>query len=129
MSKIKIEIAYALPQEFYLKTVEVEEGTTIEQAILQSDILIRYPDIKLGVNKVGIFGRQARLADILQADDRIEIYRPLLADPKEIRRKRAEQQRAELAAQKKLEKAEKQAAKLAEREARNSHVKGEESGE
>lgn len=118
MSKIKVEVAYALPDAFFLKECEVEEGATVEQIILASNVLSHYPDISLGINKVGIFARAVKLSDQPQDGDRIEIYRPLLADPKEIRRKRAEQQRAEQAAQKRLEKAEKLAEKQAEREAR-----------
>lgn len=95
MDKINISIAYALPQQYYLKTLQLDQGTTIQSAILQSGILQQYKEIDLRKNKVGIFSRPAKLTDILNDGDRIEIYRPLLADPKEIRRRRAEQQRAE----------------------------------
>lgn len=93
MDKLNIEITYALPHQYYLKHLQVEVGTTIQSAILQSGILQQYKDIDLRENKVGIFSRPAKLTDVLQEGDRIEIYRPLLADPKEIRRKRAEQQK------------------------------------
>lgn len=97
MAKINIEIAYAFPDYFYLKSFEIEEGTMIQNAILQSGILQQFTDIDLRENKIGIFSRPVKLTDILQDGDRIEIYRPLLADPKEIRRKRAieQQQKAQ----------------------------------
>lgn len=104
MAQIKIEIAYALPDHYYLKHFDVEEGTTIQTAILQSGILQQFTEIDLRENKVGIFSRPAKLTDILSDGERIEIYRPLLADPKEIRRKRAEQQAQELQAKKEAEK-------------------------
>ena len=64
----------------------------IQTAILQSDILQQFTEIDLRENKVGIYSRPAKLTDQLKDGDRIEIYRPLLADPKEIRRKRAAEQ-------------------------------------
>lgn len=95
MEKINIEIAYALPQRYFLKKMQVDEGTMIQSAILQSGILQQFTEIDLRENKVGIFSRPAKLTDQLNDGDRIEIYRPLLADPKEIRRQRAEQQAAQ----------------------------------
>ena len=92
MKQINIEIAYALPDRYYLKSVKVDEGTMIQTAILQSDILQQFTEIDLRENKVGIYSRLAKLTDQLKDGDRIEIYRPLLADPKEIRRKRAAEQ-------------------------------------
>ena len=90
--KIKIQIAYALPNHYYLKAFTVDDGTMVQTAILQSGILTQFNDIDLRNNKVGIFSRPVKLTDLLKEGDRIEIYRPLLADPKEIRRKRAEEQ-------------------------------------
>ncbi|MGC7560548.1 RnfH family protein [Pasteurella sp. PK-2025] len=95
MAQINIEIAYAYPKRYYLKKLKVEEGTMIQTAILQSGILQHFTEIDLRENKVGIFSRPAKLTDQVKEGDRIEIYRPLLADPKEIRRKRAEQQAAQ----------------------------------
>lgn len=97
MSQIHIQIAYALPDRYYLKSFKVEEGTMLQSAILDSGILNQFTEIDLRQNKVGIFARPAKLTDILQDGDRVEIYRPLLADPKEIRRKRAAEQAAEQA--------------------------------
>ena len=92
MNQINIEIAYALPARYYLKSFKVDEGTMIQTAILQSGILQQFTEIDLRENKVGIYSRPAKLTDQLKDGDRIEIYRPLLADPKEIRRKRAAEQ-------------------------------------
>ena len=83
---------YALPDRYYLKSFKVDEGTMIQTAILQSGILQQFTEIDLRENKVGIYSRPAKLTDQLKDGDRIEIYRPLLADPKEIRRKRAAEQ-------------------------------------
>ncbi|TYG35219.1 RnfH family protein [Lonepinella koalarum] len=102
--QIEIEIAYAYPKSYFLKKLQVEQGTTVQAAILQSGILQQYTDIDLRENKVGVFARPVKLTDPVNAGDRIEIYRPLLADPKEIRRKRAEEQAKEAAEKKKLEK-------------------------
>lgn len=94
MNQINIEIAYALPERYYLKSFQVDEGITVQTAITQSGILSPFPEIDLSINKIGIFSRPIKLADVLKEGDRIEIYRPLLADPKEIRRKRAAEQAA-----------------------------------
>ncbi|MEM6161909.1 RnfH family protein [Erwinia sp. P6884] len=90
MSDIAVEVVYALPDKQYLYTVNVEEGSTVEQAIRASGILELRSDIDLARNKVGIFSRAVKLQDEVQGGDRIEIYRPLIADPKELRRLRAE---------------------------------------
>ncbi|AKJ41566.1 RnfH family protein [Pragia fontium] len=87
---LQIEVVYALPERQYIKTLTVPQGTTVEQAILASGILAERSDIDLAVNKVGVFSRGVKLADVLQDGDRVEIYRPLTADPKELRRIRAE---------------------------------------
>ena len=87
---IKIEVAYALPTEQAIVPLEVEQGTTIEQAIGLSDLLTIYPEIDVGkTNKVGIFGKLSKGGTVLREGDRVEIYRPLIADPKEVRRRRA----------------------------------------
>lgn len=90
MPDIAVEVVYALPEKQYLYTVNVEEGTTVEQAIRASGILELRSDIDLASNKVGVFSRPVKLKDQVHSGDRIEIYRPLLADPKELRRQRAE---------------------------------------
>jgi putative ubiquitin-RnfH superfamily antitoxin RatB of RatAB toxin-antitoxin module len=86
---IQVEVAYALPDVQEIVTVEVEAGTTLRQAIERSGLLNRYPEIDLAVNKVGIFGRLAKPDEVLRARDRVEIYRVLIADPKEVRKQRA----------------------------------------
>lgn len=89
MSTICITLVYALPEKAFLRTYSLPKGSTVNDAILQSQLLKTYPDIDLQKNKVGIFGRTVNLQTELQEGDRLEIYRPLLADPREIRRQRA----------------------------------------
>jgi len=84
-----IEITYATFAEQVLFTLEVAADCTLEQAIKQSGILEQFPEIDLSQNKTGIFGKITPLKSSLRPKDRIEIYRPLIADPKEVRRKRA----------------------------------------
>lgn len=88
---IPIEIVYAYPNNQQLLSLKVEEGITVERAIERSGILEMFPEIDLTRQKVGIFSRLVPLNTILQAGDRIEIYRPLQIDPKEARRKRAKE--------------------------------------
>ncbi|MGP3591569.1 RnfH family protein [Vagococcus sp. WN89Y] len=88
--KIAVQVAYALPEKQYLLTVMLNEGATLEEAIRASGLLELRDDIDLKVNKVGIYSRPAKLHDVLRDGDRVEIYRPLIADPKELRRQRAE---------------------------------------
>ncbi len=84
-----VEVAYALPKEQLIMPIKVATGTTAEQAIERSGILNKYPEIDLSINKIGIFGKLAQLNTPLRHLDRIEIYRPLIADPKEVRKQRA----------------------------------------
>ncbi|WP_018694061.1 RnfH family protein [Algicola sagamiensis] len=92
---ITIEVVFALPEKQTLLKLEVEENATVEQAITASGILEHYPEIDLSQNSVGIWNRVAKLTDTLRDQDRIEIYRPLIADPKEARRRRAEKAKEE----------------------------------
>jgi len=94
-SKIQIEVVYGLPNRQELITLIVDDGTTLEQGIIQSGILSTFDDIDLAVNKVGIWNRAAKLSVKLHDLDRIEIYRPLIADPKEVRKRRAEKAKEE----------------------------------
>ena len=89
-SMLKIEVAYALPEEQVIIPLQVEAGITVEQAIELSGIRDKFPDIDLATNKVGVFGKICKLDTPLKDRDRVEIYRKLIADPKESRRKRAE---------------------------------------
>jgi len=92
---IKVEVVYALPEKQLLLEVEVEEGTNVQDAIKASGILNEFENIDLMVNKVGIWNRTCKLQDRLKEGDRVEIYRPLIADPKEARRARAEKAKEE----------------------------------
>ena len=86
--KIAVEVAYALPEKQYLQRVTLQEGATVEEAIRASGLLELRTDIDLTKNKVGIYSRPAKLSDSVHDGDRVEIYRPLIADPKELRRQR-----------------------------------------
>lgn len=90
-SLIHVEVVYALPHEQKVFELAVSENLTVQEIIEQSGVLTTYSEIDLNVNKVGVFSRNIKLDATVRDKDRIEIYRPLLADPKEIRRKRAEQ--------------------------------------
>jgi putative ubiquitin-RnfH superfamily antitoxin RatB of RatAB toxin-antitoxin module len=92
--KIHVELVYALPAEQALLKFEVPQGTTIANAIRLSGILDKYPEIDLEKGKFGVFGKLSKTDTVLREKDRIEIYRPLIADPKEVRRKRAEEGKA-----------------------------------
>ncbi|CNI23648.1 Uncharacterised protein family (UPF0125) [Yersinia thracica] len=91
MSDIRVEVVYALPERQYLRVVSLKGGSTVEEAIRASGLLELRPDIDLTKNKVGVYSRPVKLGDKLNDGDRVEIYRPLIADPKELRRQRAEQ--------------------------------------
>ncbi len=93
--QISLEVVYGTPEKQALLEVVVEQGATVEQAILASGIVKRFPDINLEVLKVGIWNRTCKLTDLPKKGDRIEIYRPLIADPKEARRRRAEKAKDE----------------------------------
>ncbi|WP_299079669.1 RnfH family protein [uncultured Paraglaciecola sp.] len=99
--QISLEVVYGTPQQQALLEVVVEQGTTVEQAILASGIVKHFPEINLEVLKVGIWNRTCKLSDLPKKGDRIEVYRPLIADPKEARRRRAEKAKEEGRANKK----------------------------
>jgi putative ubiquitin-RnfH superfamily antitoxin RatB of RatAB toxin-antitoxin module len=94
-NKINIEVAYAQPEKQSLLSVVIDDGLTVEQAIMHSDIINLHPEIDLNVNKVGIWNRTCKLQDLVKDGDRIEVYRPLIADPKEVRKRRAEKAKQE----------------------------------
>jgi|TARA_B110000014_G_C20099492_1_gene576875 hypothetical protein len=87
---IEIEVVYGLPNKQQILTVRVEQGCTVEEAIVASGMLSLFEEIDLKVNKVGIWNKATKLSTELEDLDRIEIYRPLIADPKEVRKRRAE---------------------------------------
>ena len=82
---------YALPHEQTLFVAEVPQGTTLAEAVKASGIQEKYPEIDLATNKVGIFGKLSKPDTVVRDKDRIEIYRPLIADPKEVRKRLAEE--------------------------------------
>ncbi len=88
---IDVQVCYAGPPSQFLQTLSVPVGTTLQQAILQSGVQCHAAEMDLTVCKVGIYGKIKPLETILRERDRIEIYRPLTADPKDARRKRAPQ--------------------------------------
>jgi putative ubiquitin-RnfH superfamily antitoxin RatB of RatAB toxin-antitoxin module len=87
-ARLQVQICYAAPGLQVLKECEVEEGCTIGQAIMDSGLLREQPAIDLSVCRVGVFGKLKELDTPLRQRDRIEIYRPLIADPMESRRRR-----------------------------------------
>lgn len=84
-----IEVAFAKPEKQEIISLEVTEPCSVQEAIERSKIVEHFPEIDLDVNKVGVFGKAVKLTDMLRDKDRVEIYRPLIADPKESRRARA----------------------------------------
>jgi putative ubiquitin-RnfH superfamily antitoxin RatB of RatAB toxin-antitoxin module len=89
--QINVEVVYALAHEQTLLKQRVPAGTTVTEAVKLCGILEKYPEIDLTSNKLGIFGKLTKADAVLRDKDRVEIYRPLIADPKEVRRKRAEE--------------------------------------
>lgn len=88
---IGVEVVYALPMRQVLLRVSLSKGGTVEDAIRASGLMDAFPEIDLSKNKVGIFSKLVKLDETVRDKDRVEIYRPLIADPKEVRRKRAEE--------------------------------------
>lgn len=87
-----IEVAYALPHKQELVTLQLPEGATVQDALDASGLLQRYPDIDIGgANKLGVFAKLVKADTVLQEYDRVEIYRPIQADPKQVRKQRAQQ--------------------------------------
>jgi putative ubiquitin-RnfH superfamily antitoxin RatB of RatAB toxin-antitoxin module len=88
-SDITVQVCYATPERQVLNEVTLPVGSTVAAAIESSGILGLFSDIDLDTNDVGVFSERRKLTDVLQDGDRVEIYRPLIADPKEARRRRA----------------------------------------
>jgi len=86
---IHVEVVYARPERQEIAKLELPAGSTAGQAIEASGLLARYPEIDLGKNKLGIYAKLAKPDTALRDRDRVEIYRPLIADPKEVRKQRA----------------------------------------
>jgi hypothetical protein len=86
---LRVEVAYALRDRQVLVTLEMEQGSTVRQAVERSGILLQFPEVALTRTRVGVFGKEVKLDTPLREGDRVEIYRTLIADPKEARRERA----------------------------------------
>ena len=93
--RLSIEVCYALPDGQTLIPIELPEGATVQQALDASGILQRFPQIDLTQQKVGVFGKLKSLDTVLVDHDRVEIYRPLIVDPKAARQRRVEKTRKE----------------------------------
>lgn len=87
--RITVEVVYATPAEQAVVTARLRAGATVAQAIGASGLLVRFPEIDLSKQAVGIYGKRVRPSDPVADGDRVEIYRPLPVDPKEMRRRRA----------------------------------------
>jgi len=87
--EIEVEVAFASIERQQIIAVRLPAGSTVQDAIMRSGILSEFPEIQLNVSRVGILGTLATLDQPLRHRDRVEIYRPLIADPKEVRRRRA----------------------------------------
>ncbi len=88
--RLHVEVAYARPDQQVVLAVELEAGATARQAVERSGLLDDFPEIELGTrNKLGVFGKLVKPEAALREGDRVEVYRPLIADPKEVRRRRA----------------------------------------
>lgn len=92
-----MEVAYALPDKQLIVPVSVPEGTSMYDAAVLSGIASKFPGLDLASSDMGIFGKIEKDAKtvLLREGDRVEIYRPLIADPKEVRKKRAAQLKAD----------------------------------
>ncbi len=88
-STIQVQVCYALPDAVFLEDVTLPAVSSVHDAIQSSSVLQRYPDVELATARVGIFGKLKSLDSSLHHGDRVEIYRPLQADPMESRRRRA----------------------------------------
>ena len=87
--QIKVEVVYALPDKQEILVLRLPAGSTVREAIDRSGILQKYPEIDPEKNKLGIFAKLTKPEAVLRDRDRVEIYRPLIADPKEVRKQRA----------------------------------------
>lgn len=89
MKDLSVSVVFARPDEQVIVPLEVAAGATLRTVIERSRIMETYPEIDLATNRVGVFGKLRDLGDTVQHGDRVEIYRALLIDPKEARRKNA----------------------------------------
>lgn len=91
---IHIEVVYALPDRQEVVPLALPAGTTLQQAVVASGLPEKYPAIDVAVGKFGIYSKLAKPDTMLRDRDRVEIYRPLIADPKEVRKQRAAEGKA-----------------------------------
>ena len=92
--RIAVEVAYALPDKQEIVMLEVSPGTTAREAVRRSGIDRHFPGLDLEGSKLGIFGKAIKDDQPLRSGDRVEIYRELIADPKEVRKRRAAEAKA-----------------------------------
>ena len=93
VSLLDIEVAYALPHQQFLRSLRIPTGSTVREAILESGVLSKFPEIDLESVKVGIFSQSVGLGALLNSGDRVEIYRPLILSPVDARHLRAEREK------------------------------------
>lgn len=91
---IHVEVVYALPERQEIVPLTLPAGATLKDALVASRLLDKYPEIDLARGKFGIYSKLAKLDTVLRERDRVEIYRPLIADPKEVRKQRAAEGKA-----------------------------------
>lgn len=91
---LRVEVAYAEPGAQLLQVLGLPAGATVADALAGSELARRFPALDLATVRLGVFSRPATLATVLRDGDRVEVYRPLLVNPKEVRRQRAERNRA-----------------------------------
>lgn len=89
MAEIRVQVCYARPDRQLLRELSLPVGATLQTAIERSGLLQEAPEIDLSVFRIGVYGKLKTPEEVLHEHDRVEIYRPLIADPKESRRKRA----------------------------------------
>lgn len=85
----RVEVVYALPEQQNIIEVELSKGQTAQDAIEQSGLLKRHPELDISSMIIGLFGKKTKMTQSLRDRDRVEIYRPLIADPKEVRKRKA----------------------------------------
>lgn len=89
---VRVQVCYALPDSVFLEALVLGTGTTLQDAVLASGLLKKFPQVDLATMKTGVHGKPRALDFSLRDGDRVEIYRPLQADPKDARRRRAVKQ-------------------------------------
>ncbi len=92
-TELVVEVIYATRARQEVRTVRLPVGSVVEQAIRHSGLLAEFPEIDLAVNRVGVYGEPVELDSMLEGGERIEIYRPLVVDPREARSRRARKAR------------------------------------